>query len=172
MKCPFILTIALLIGSCQNFSSLTVVTLRACTVVNGSVYDGDTIRVNCDGEQLRVRFACVDAPELDQPGGTLSRDHLRSLFNQVNNQVNINPVHVDRFNRTVAEVYINNRLVQLQQSEDGMVWAFERFKDNCSHWNEIDQAFNQARLSGKGIFADKNPLPPWEWRRNKNNLGK
>jgi endonuclease YncB( thermonuclease family) len=166
VKLSFILPIALLIASCQNFS---LSTLRACTVVGGSVHDGDTIRVDCGVEQLRIRFACVDAPELDQPGGILSRDYLRSLLNGANNQVSINPVHVDRFGRTVAEVYVNGQLVQLQQSKHGMVWAWDRFKGNCSRWDEVERAFNQAQREGRGIFASGNPLPPWEWRRSKNN---
>jgi endonuclease YncB( thermonuclease family) len=117
----FILAIALLIASCQNLPGQTVANARTCTVVKGSIHDGDTIRVDCDGQQQRIRFACIDAPELKQENGIASRNHLRSLLNWANNQVSINAVDTDRFGRTVAEVYANGQLVQLQQVKDGMV---------------------------------------------------
>ena len=41
-----------------------------CTVIKGSVFDGDTLRANCQEEKLRIRFACVDAPEIKQENGT------------------------------------------------------------------------------------------------------
>jgi micrococcal nuclease len=119
----------------------------------------------CDGQQQRIRFACVDAPELKQENGIASRDYLRSLLNRANNQVSINAVDTDRFGRTVAEVYANGQLVQLQQVRDGMVWANGQFKANCSRWNESDRAFTEARSNRKGIFKTGNPIPPWEWRR-------
>lgn len=49
---------------------------QQCDVVPDSVHDGDTIRVNCQGAQLKVRFACIDAPKLAQQMGTESRDYL------------------------------------------------------------------------------------------------
>ena len=122
MKRLFLLAIALLLVSCQNFPASTLANARTCTVVRGSVRDGDTIRVDCRGEQPKIRFACVDAPEIKQENGIASRDHLRSLLNQANNQVTINALDTwsgalakpDRFGRTVAEVYAGGRLVQLQ----------------------------------------------------------
>lgn len=39
------------------------------------VSDGDTITVNCSGQQDRVRLYCIDAPEMKQsPWGQRSRD--------------------------------------------------------------------------------------------------
>jgi endonuclease YncB( thermonuclease family) len=47
-------------------------------VIPGSVHDGDTLRVRSPkGEVIKVRFACVDAPELKQPMGEEARNHLR-----------------------------------------------------------------------------------------------
>jgi endonuclease YncB( thermonuclease family) len=163
----FLLAIALLLVSCQNLPASTLANARSCTVVRGSVHDGDTIRVNCDGQQQRIRFACIDAPEIKQENGIASRDHLRSLLNRANNQVSINAVDTgsgalakpDRFGRTVAEVYANGQLVQLQQVKDGMVWAYDQFKGNCPSWNEIERAFKETRSNRKGIFGG-NPMPP------------
>ncbi len=139
---------------------------QQCTVVKGSVYDGDTIRVNCQGQQVKVRFACIDSPEAKQENGIASRDHLRSLLNRSNNQVTIDPITTDRFGRTVAEVYANGQLVQLQQVKAGTVWAYERYKSDCPSWSEIDKAFQEARAASqspkgaqrKGIFIRGNAI--------------
>jgi endonuclease YncB( thermonuclease family) len=129
------------------------------------VFDGDTIRANCGGELKRVRFACIDAPELKQENGVASRDHLRSLLNRSENQVILQPIATDRFGRTVAEVYANGQLVQLEQAKAGMVWAYERYKRDCPHWAEVDKAFRAAKANGRGIFLRGNTIPPWQWRR-------
>ncbi len=63
----------------QN-STLQIAKLPTCTVKPGSVYDGDTLRVFCNGQESKIRFACIDAPETKQTGGIESRDHLRSLI--------------------------------------------------------------------------------------------
>ncbi|MBD2287891.1 thermonuclease family protein [Microcystis wesenbergii FACHB-1317] len=89
---------------------------------------------------------------------------MRSLLNRANNQVSINAIDTDRFGRTVAEVYANGQLVQLQQVKDGMVWAYDRFKADCPSWKEIEGAFTKTRSNRKGIFGG-NPMPPWEWRK-------
>jgi endonuclease YncB( thermonuclease family) len=74
-------------------------------------------------------------------------------------------VDIDRYGRTVAEVYAGGQLVQLQQAREGMVWANDRYKANCPRWNEIDRAFDEARSNRRGIFTRGNAIPPWEWRR-------
>jgi endonuclease YncB( thermonuclease family) len=69
-----------------------------------------------------------------------------------------------RYGRTVAEVYLGQELVQLKQARAGMVWAYERYKSNCPHWNEVNQAFQQAKREKKGIFS-RNAIEPWNWRK-------
>ena len=61
--------------------------------------------------------------------------------------------------RTVAEVYLDQELVQLKQAKAGMVWAYvrlwrgfaHRYKENCPHWDEIDRAFQQAKREKRVI---------------------
>ncbi len=69
-----------------------------------AVYDGDTLRVVKGNEEVKVRFACIDAPEAKQEGGIESRDYLRSLLNQAGNQVKVNQTDTDRYGRAVASV--------------------------------------------------------------------
>lgn len=72
-----------------------------------SVYDGDTMRVTCNGRDERIRLHCIDAPEMNQqPWGRISRDYLREITPPV---VALIPKetgngHRDRYGRIVAEV--------------------------------------------------------------------
>ncbi|MBD1911893.1 MULTISPECIES: hypothetical protein [unclassified Leptolyngbya] len=44
------------------------------------VEDGDTVVVSDRQQSLTVNLACVDAPELGQPGGEAARDRLQTLL--------------------------------------------------------------------------------------------
>lgn len=127
-------------------------------------HDGDTCTTT-DGE--KIRFACIDAPELKQPYGIASRDYLRSLLK--NRSVAIVRTDTDRYGRTVAELYVRNgddwKLVQAEQIKSGLVWANSKYKDTCPSWKAIEAEFDKTRRERKGIFAASNPLPPWEWRK-------
>lgn len=142
-----------------------IANLPTCNVKAGSVYDGDTLRLNCSGQELKIRFACIDAPETKQAGGIESRDHLRSLLSNSNNQVKVNAITTDRYKRTVAELYTPaGELVQLRQVQDGMVWGYDKYKSDCPSWNAIAQAQQQAQQGKRGLWSG-NPTPPWEWRK-------
>ena len=59
-------------------------------VIENSIHDGDTLRVwSSKGEVLKIRFACVDAPELKQPLGQESRNYLRSMINEAGGKVKV-----------------------------------------------------------------------------------
>lgn len=38
-------------------------------LVPGSIYDGDMLRVERNGQELKIRLCGIDSPELEQPGG-------------------------------------------------------------------------------------------------------
>ena len=76
-------------------------------VKKNSVHDGDTLRVIKGQQEKKIRFACIDAPEVKQKDGILSRDYLRSLLNSANNQVYVEAVDEDRYGRTVALLWID-----------------------------------------------------------------
>lgn len=140
---------------------------RSCTVVPGSVYDGDTIRVLCDGEEIKVRFCGIDAPEKDQPLGIESRDKLRELLPD-GAVVSVVEVEQDQYGRTVAEIwndaldgeeFVNGAMVLA-----GLAWHYERYSSNCPGVDSLVLAEELARSQGLGVFAPGN-VTPWEWRR-------
>ncbi|MEG4329231.1 thermonuclease family protein [Microcoleus sp. herbarium5] len=138
-------------------------------VVPKSVHDGDTLRVRSPkGEILKVRFACIDAPELKQPLGEESRNHLRSIINKGNNKVRLQPITVDRYGRTVAQLWNNNGLIQSQMTIAGMAYGYEQYKRDCPNWEAVRSTEAQAQEAQIGVWK----LPgsgekPWDYRKSK-----
>lgn len=141
-----------------------------CDVVPGSVHDGDTIRVKCQGKQVKVRFACIDAPELAQPMGQESRDYLRSLLNDANNQVKIQPITTDKYGRTVAQLWrtvsAGDELVQSRMASAGMAYPYERYSSDCPDWEAVTLAASRAQSEHTGIYS-QDLEKPWDYRHSK-----
>ena len=137
-------------------------------VVPGSIHDGDTLRVRSPkGEVLKVRFACVDAPELKQPMGEEARNHLRSLVNRGGNKVKVQAITVDRYGRTVAQLWNNYGLIQSQMAIAGMAYGYDQYKKDCPNWPAIESTQTQAQEARTGVWK----LPgggekPWDYRKS------
>ncbi len=136
----------------------------------GSIYDGDTLRVVRGGEELKIRFCGIDAPERDQKLGIEARDHLRSLVELGNGELLLVPIEKDRYGRTVAEVYVQDRKdsainLNVQMVRDGYAWHYEKYSGKCPIRHEFAVAQELAQKEGLGIW-NGNPQPPWEWRQS------
>lgn len=132
-----------------------------------SIHDGDTMRVRSGSKVERVRFACIDAPELGQELGKVSRDHLRELTKQSGNQVLLNIVDTDRYGRKVAEVYTpGGQLIQEQQTRDGMVYLYERYINNCPSADKVKAAQSLAKQQNIGVWSSPRYRAPWDYRKS------
>ena len=122
-------------------------------VIADSIYDGDTLRLRSSkGEVLKVRFACVDAPELKQPLGEESRNYLRSLVSRGGNKVKLQPITTDRYGRTVAQLWNVNGLIQSQMAIAGMAYGYEQYKKDCPNWSLIQSTQAQAQEAKLGVW--------------------
>lgn len=131
-------------------------------------YDGDTITVKRNGEKLKVRFACIDAPELKQLMGRKSRDYLRSLISKSGGKVGLNIISTDRYGRTIAEVWIKNdwtkELVQSKMLLAGMAYKYEQYKSDCSSWKAVSNSQEYAKNNQIGVWSGNYQLP-WKYRK-------
>ena len=133
------------------------------------VIDGDTLWVIDDqGEELKVRFACTDAPEIAQEYGIKSRDFLRSRLRYVDNEVYLNVTGTDN-GTIIAEVFIQEgdtvQLIQEIQARKGWVYPNPESKSDCPNWNLIESAGAIAKEKRLGVWESENPEYPWEWRK-------
>ena len=168
----------------RSFFFLTAIALSSCSLINqqlvltknppgelwqvkeGSIYDGDTLRVIKGNEELKIRFCGIDAPEKAQELGLESRDYLRSLVAFSKGQVYITPIESDRYGRTVAELFdINGNFLNAEMVKAGLAYHYQRYSGNCPHKQDIVVAEKTAKKSKLGVWGNNNSQPPWEWRK-------
>ncbi len=132
------------------------------------VADGDTITVlDANKVQHKIRLSGIDAPEKKQPFGNRSKESLSELA--FDRTVNVETSKRDRYGRQIGKVLINGRDVNLVQVERGMAWFYRKYqRDQSPNDRRLYEAAEDAARAGKrGLWRDADPVPPWEFRRNK-----
>ena len=130
------------------------------------ITDGDTLVVlDAGNTQHKIRLSGIDAPESNQPFGKRSKEALSALV--AGQRVEVDWHKHDRYGRIVGKVIAQGRDVNLTQVRTGMAWWYRKYADEQSR---VDQglyaaAESKARESGVGLWADKDPIPPWDWRK-------
>jgi micrococcal nuclease len=141
----------------------------ACSGKVIGIADGDTITVLRDKQQVRIRFYGIDCPEGGQAFSKKAKQFTSDkVFGKV---VEVEPVDVDRYGRTVALVAVFRRLVNEELVNAGFAWVYTRYCDRpiCERWKVLEQ---EAREANRGLWADPNPIPPWEFRKKERKGGK
>jgi len=132
-------------------------------ILNGRVIgvgDGDSLTLLVDREPIRVRLAQIDAPESDQPYGNDAKVALSTLA--FRKQARVEVVDIDRYGRSVGEVFIDGIDVNRTMVREGHAWAYTRY----SHTTDFVELENGARAASKGLWAlpESQREPPWLWR--------
>lgn len=171
MKAPFWLGLGLLIAltltgwfTWQTLQQSISFGSRPWTVLD--IHDGDTLRVQRGGQVLRVRLACIDAPELRQPWGTASREHLRQLINRNRQQVFLKVSGQDRYGRAVAEVFAKGRFLQAEQVRVGLAYLYPQYLNSCPDAAVVQRAEAIAKQQRAGVWKQPNATRPWDYRRS------
>jgi len=132
------------------------------------VLDGDTVTIlDSDLKQHRVRLSGIDAPESGQPFGYVSQVHLSSLcFDKLVTAV---CPKVDRYGREVCTVWADGTDVSLSQIRAGLAWHFKRYaaEQPTAERETYSAAEEEARGAGIGLWQERNPIAPWDWRQQK-----
>ena len=129
-------TVALRWPISASDQSLPLVRFQGC-------YDGDTCTTT-DAE--KVRLACIDAPEIknrprlraikmrptayDNSSSERSAENLRALV--LGRLVGIRRITTDRYGRTIAELFVDNRNVGQQQVANGHALISQRYSSLCA----------------------------------------
>jgi endonuclease YncB( thermonuclease family) len=122
------------------------------------VGDGDTITVLRDRAEVRVRIHAIDCPELHQAFGRKAKALTSELV--FGKSVLVLPVTSDKYGRIVGRVVVDKRDVGLELVRSGLAWHFTRYS-NDSILADAERAAREAR---RGLWADSNPTPPWDYR--------
>ena len=147
------MSLAVLGPLCQAATAATVV----------SIGDGDTISVLERGQKLKVRLACIDAPETAQsPYGLSSRNQLKALL-PLGSTVSLRVQAVDRYGRTVAEV-IGKGPINLAMVQSGQAFVYRRYLGRCDR-GAYQAAEPQAQAQRLGVWAVPGGITrPWDFR--------
>lgn len=125
-----------------------------------SIQDGDTLTVLVAGRPVKVRLAGIDAPEREQPFGEKSRQSLSSLA--FNRTVSVAVQKMDDYGRTIGVVTVAGSNVEAEQVRRGLAWVYRQY----SHDAQLLALEAEARAARRGLWADANPTPPWNWRHS------
>ena len=130
------------------------------------ISDGDTITVMHDGKAEKIRLYGIDTPEMGQPFGKNAKVYTSDqVFGKM---VNVVPIDRDRYGRTVALIYLHKSSESLNEGtvKSGYAWVYRKYckAGYCSHWLQLEQDAKNQQL---GLWIEKNPSPPWDFRKTK-----
>ena len=141
---------------------LAVGFLNAYTLLeNIRVVDGDTIRAEAKGKEIKIRLVEIDAPEMNQPFGAQSKNFLNRLLYK--KDITLISQGEDRYGRTLGEIYANGESANILMIKSGFAWVYDRFVKDSSLYRYQDQ----AKAKNLGLWQAKNPIAPWVWRKQK-----
>jgi micrococcal nuclease len=128
---------------------------------NIRVVDGDTIRAEAKGREIKIRLVEIDAPEINQPFGAQSKNFLNRLLNE--KDVTLISQGEDRYGRTLGEIYANGESANALMIKSGFAWVYDRYVKDSSLYKYQDQ----AKAENLGLWRAKDPIAPWVWRKQK-----
>ena len=129
------------------------------------VMDGDTVvLLDSDKAEHKIRLAGIDAPETGQEFGTKAKQHLLAL-------VGGDPVTVawqkrDKYGRIVGKLIRDGTDVNLAMVRAGFAWWYQKYANEQAPVDRVlyAAAEGKAKAERLGLWADKAPLAPWDWR--------
>lgn len=130
------------------------------------VCDGDTVYVDINWfRRIKVRVAGEDAPEHGQAYGEEARIFLKRLLDGKRGKVQI--VDVDRYGRYVGLITVGNKDACYEILREGLAWCYYAYLKNLPprYASAYKKVADEARSARRGLWKDKNPIPPWEWRK-------
>lgn len=148
---------------------LSLSTLCQAELISGRVVhvaDGDTVTVlDAAKVQHKVRLAGIDAPEKSQAFGQKSRESLEELV--AGKTVIVETHKKDRYGRSVGKVMVSNQDMNIEQLRRGFAWFYRQYEGELTpdDRQSYDRAESEAKDYKKGLWSERNPLPPWEYRR-------
>lgn len=128
------------------------------------IKDGDTVTIlTSNNQEIVIRVADIDCPELSQPFGNKSKIFTSNEIFSKNVEIEIK--NTDRFDRVVGFILYDNKNLSYELLKNGLAWHYKFFSDN----EEMAIIEQKAKENKIGLWIDKNPINPYEWRKGKRN---
>ncbi|MBI3830883.1 MAG: thermonuclease family protein [Planctomycetes bacterium] len=130
------------------------------------VHDGDTITLLWEKREIKVRLFGIDAPETNpaQDYGQRAKQYASQWMFGKEARVEVKDARLT-YGRVVGEVFVTEegkeQSVNAAMVDAGFAWAYRHYSEA---FVEREAA---ARAAHRGLWADDNPVPPWEFRKEK-----
>ena len=127
--------------------------------------DGDTFAIwRSVGDTVTVDLWSVDAPEPGQTYGAAATRAVRYYI--VNKSVRVSVEAVDHRGRAAAHIEVRGKNLSKMLLRRGLVWHSDSQASDASTLRRLEQ---QARDTGRGLWSQPTPTPPWKWRERTGN---
>ncbi len=128
------------------------------------VHDGDTLTLRLlsqfTNQQLKVRLAGIDAPELQQPYGQKAKQALSGLA--FGKDVRVETAGLDKYGRTLGVVFVGALNVNGALVEQGAAWVYRQYP-YPSEWERLEATAQSAKVGLWALQADQR-IAPWDFR--------
>ena len=83
-------------------------------------------------------------------------------------QVEVDTTKTDRYGRQIGKVLLDGVDVNLEQVKAGYAWWYRYYKKEQSRADRkaYEAAEDTARVEQRGLWADPNPINPYDWRKS------
>lgn len=128
------------------------------------VHDGDTVTcLDESNQQQKVRLAEIDAPEIGQDYGKVSREVLAEMV--FGKTVEVTEDGKDRYGRWIGHLSSNGVDVNRQMIATGNAWHYADYSRDTS----LAALQAQAQSQRLGLWAQPSPVAPWDFRKSGQN---
>jgi micrococcal nuclease len=122
------------------------------------VYDGDSVLCEMGSISIKVRLAGIDAPETSKkkrdPGQPYSQQATKYLAGLVlNKNVEIKGYGNDKYNRVLAEVFIDGKNINLEMIKQGLAEVYRGKPAKGFKVEPYQAAEKNAKKSLKGMWS-------------------
>lgn len=125
------------------------------------VSDGDTVvLLDSTNTQHKIRLDEIDAPESGQDFGNRSKQYLSSLI--AGKIVVVEYTKKDMYKRILGTIYYDGKNINEEMVRAGMAWRYKYSKSE-----RLLELQNEAKANKVGLWSMKNPIDPWQYRKDK-----
>ncbi|MCS3662033.1 endonuclease YncB(thermonuclease family) [Salinibacter ruber] len=126
------------------------------------VKDGDTVVVEGkNGDTTVVRVWGIDAPESSQPYGPAATNVARRIVG--GEMVTVEVMDEGPYGRIIGRVQKGDVDLAASLALSGYAWHSRRYPTS----RQIREAEQKARQEARGLWAQDNPVPPWQHRKGR-----
>jgi micrococcal nuclease len=145
---------------CSSFGNVVVKNDYSLTAKVIKIVDGDTFDVlTQSNEVIRIRMNGIDCPERRQDYYQVCKDALSNYIFGCDVQLTVHGK--DRYKRTIADVFYQNKNINLLMIRNGFAWHYKKYSPDA----EMAKAEVKARGEGIGMWKIKQPVAPWDFRK-------